>query len=81
MEAMCLESWYEGDPMYETMGLRGTDSLGILGRPYILGGLEPEGLSLLYSFDVISLPLCSVLSFLLIFDSWVGVDPLVVCGR
>ena len=68
MEAMYFESWYEGDPMHETMGLRGTDSLWILGRPYILGGWEPEGLSLLYSFAVISLSLCNDLSFLLIFD-------------
>ena len=27
IKAMYFESWYEGDPMHETMGLRGTDSL------------------------------------------------------
>ena len=29
-----------GDPMVETMGLRGVPSLCILGVPYICGGLE-----------------------------------------
>ena len=29
MEAMYLESWHEGDPMHETMGPRGMDSLRI----------------------------------------------------
>ena len=38
MEAMYLESLYEGDPMHETMGLSGTDCLWILGKPYSLGG-------------------------------------------
>ena len=65
-EAMYLEGWWEGDPMHETMGLRGTDSLWILDRPYILVSWEPEGLSLLYSFAMIS---CRALSFLLLFDS------------
>ena len=42
--------------MHETMGLRGTDCLWIWGRPYILRGWEPEGLSLFYSFAIVSLP-------------------------
>ena len=42
MEAMYLESLYEGDPMHETMGLSGTDCLWILGKPYSLGGLGPS---------------------------------------
>jgi hypothetical protein len=40
-----LESWYVGTPMLLTVGLSGTPSLCILGSPYILGGLEPAGLS------------------------------------
>ena len=50
------------DPMRETIGLRETDCLWILGRPYILGSWEPEGV-------VISLPLCRAFNFLLIFNA------------
>ena len=41
MEAMYLESWYEGDPIHETMRDTFLVSFG-----YILGGWESEGLSL-----------------------------------
>jgi len=45
--AKCLDSWYVGAPMLLTMGLRGTSALCILGSPYSLGGLDPDGLSFL----------------------------------
>ena len=43
--AKCFDSWNVGAPVLLTMGLWGTPSLCILGRPYSLGGLEPDGLS------------------------------------
>jgi hypothetical protein len=37
--------------MLLTMGLRGTSSLCIFGSPYILGGLDPDGLRCLHIFS------------------------------
>ena len=39
----CLEIWYVGAPMLLTMSLNEILSFCILGRPYILGVLEPAG--------------------------------------
>ena len=45
--AKCLDTWYVGAPVLLTIGLRGTPALCILGSPYSLGGLDPDGLSCL----------------------------------
>ena len=37
MDAMYMDSWQEGDPMHEIMGLSGTDCLWIFGKLYNLG--------------------------------------------
>ena len=39
----CFDSWYVGAPILLTMCRSGTPSLCILGNPYSLSGLEPDG--------------------------------------
>ena len=46
----CLASWCVGEPIHETIGQSGTSGLCIFGRPYSLGIVLADGLSVVPSF-------------------------------